>query len=1039
MRKFLLSIVAVVAITFASYAQTRTVIGKVTDEKGKPLAGVTVIVKGTTSGTATGTDGTYSITLPDNGKSLLFSALNMAPEEIATGSKKVINVTMKSADKALEEVVVTGYSREKKSQFTGAATKLSSKAVETVPVGAFDQALQGRVPGMVVASGSGQPGNSANITIRGIQSISGAGVQPLYVLDGVPIPASDMQTINPNDFESITILKDAGAAALYGARGGLGVIVITTKKGKAGTSSFTYRTQMGFTQAPNPSKFNMMSTAESLAYEERAGLLLGGTNIAGPGWAYSKLNPSYATQTPTEQARRTRLLDSFRTIQPNYYDILFRQGLSQTHDLNLSGGSDKTRYFLSVGMFDQKGTDLNSRLRRYTSRFNLDQTVGKLLVQFNTQVGYSISNYNEGEWLGNSARNPFQIVWRAKPYENPYDLSSKPIFGASTTLSPKVIGNTLEGIANSYWQNRQVKANSGLTLAYKLFPSVTIKNTVGVDMANDLGLRSINANSYIGSLQTFNSGFHTEAYTTRTQLINTSSAVFAKRFAAHEVEAGAYFEVVRGYQRGLGFQLWNLDQRLTLTGQGAGALPLGAGATTYPQNASSAKSGFGIRSYFGTARYTYNNRYTISGNIRKDGTSRIANEANREITTWAVGASWEAMRENFMKNQNVITELTIRGSYGQVPNIGSISTGGYGISGGLFGITNYLGPQLPAFGTSTAFLGSAVTGQVPTTPGNPDLKIETIEKLNIGADLAVWNSRARFKVELYRNITNDLFVSQPLGATTGFGGTSLPINAGKMSNKGIEMAVDVDVIKNKNFGLTLGFNHAINNNKIEDLGLVSEYPAGTGIIRKGLPFGSHYTQNYLGADPTTGRPTYKKADGTITTDISQAGLFADFGTYLPKHVGGFTADVTFHKVTVSALFSYQFDVYRYNNIESWTTRGTAGFANAVNQNRILLTEQWQKPGDVKYYSSPQFDRGFTSADVHDAKFLRFRNLNISYAIPAFSVNKKQVIKSARFYVQGQNLWIWSPWRGLDPEDSNNISLNEFPNPRMIVTGIDINF
>jgi TonB-linked SusC/RagA family outer membrane protein len=1037
MRKTLLSILALAFFAFSASSQNRTIIGKVTDEKGKPLPGVTITIKGTSSGTATGLDGTYTIALSDNAKVLLFSALNMATEEIAIGSKKVIYITMKSVDKALEEVVVTGYSREKKSQFTGAATKLSSKAVETVPVGAFDQALQGRVPGMVVSSGSGQPGNSANITIRGIQSISGAGVQPLYVLDGVPIPASDMQTINPNDFESITILKDAGAAALYGARGGLGVIVITTKKGKAGATSFTYRTQMGFTQAPNPSKFNMMNTAEALAYEESAGLA--GAAIAGPGWAYSKKNPTYATQLPSVQARRDFLLDSFSKIQPNFYDILFRQGVSQTHDINVSGGTDKTRYYLSAGMFDQKGTDLNSRLRRYTTRFNLDQTVGKLLVQFNTQIGYSITNYNEGEWLGNSARNPFQIVWRAKPYENPYAANGTPIFGASTTLAPKVIGNTLEGIANSYWQNRQVKANSGLTLAYKLFPSITLKNTVGIDMANDLGLRSINANSYIGSLQTFNSGFHTEAYTTRTQLINTTSAVFTKRFALHEVEAGAYFEVVRGYQRGLGFQLWNLDPRLTLTGQGAGALPLGAGATTYPQNASSAKSGFGIRSYFSTARYTYNNRYTISGNVRRDGTSRIANEANKEINTWSVGASWEVMKENFMRNQNFITEFTIRGSYGQVPNIGSISTGGYGISGGLFGITNYLGPQLPTFGTSTAFLGSAITGQAPTTPGNPNLKIETIEKLNIGTDFSFWDARARFKVELYSNITNDLFVSQPLGSTTGFGGTSLPINAGKMSNKGIEMAVDVDVVKTKNFGLTIGFNHAINKNKIEDLGLVSEYPQGTGIIRKGLPFGSHYTQHYLGADAATGRPTYKKADGTVTNDIAQAGLFADFGTYLPKHVGGFTADITFHKITVSALFSYQFDVYRYNNIESWTTRGTSGFANAVNQNKILFTEQWQKPGDVKYYASPLYDRGFTSADVHDAKFLRFRNLNISYAIPTFSINKKPIIKSARFYVQGQNLWIWSPWRGLDPEDSNNISLNEFPNPRMIVTGIDINF
>ena len=1036
MRKTLLSILALAFFAFSASAQTRTVTGKVTDDKGKPLAGVTIIIKGTTSGTASGADGTYSITIGDNAKILLFTALNMAPEEVATGSKKVINISMKSADKALEEVVVTGYSREKKSQFTGAATVIGSKAIETVPVGAFDQALQGRAPGMVVNSGSGQPGNSANITIRGIQSISGAGVQPLYILDGVPIPANDMQSINPNDFESITVLKDAGAAALYGARGGLGVIVITSKKGKAGATTFTYRTQFGFTQPPNPSKFNMMNTREALAYEESAGLA--GATITGPGWAYSKKNPSYATQTAAVQARRDFLLDSFSKNNSNFYDILFRQGVSQTNELNLSGGSDRTRFFISVGMFDQKGTDLNSRLRRYTGRFNLDHTVGKLTLQFNNAIGFSLTNFNEGEWLGNSARNPFQIVWRAKPYENPYRANGSIIYGASTSTAPTVIGNTLEGMQNSYWQNREIKVNSGLTLSYKLFPAVTIKNTFGIDVASELGLRSINANSYIGSLQTFNSGFITEAYRLRANLINTTGAVYSKRFGRHEVETGAYFELVKTYQKGIGFSLFNLDPRLTLTGQGAGTLPTG-GNPTYPQNANSAKSEFGIRSYFATARYTYNNRYTVTGNVRRDGTSLIANEPNKNITTWAAGFAWDAIKENFIKSQNVITDLKIKGSYGQVPNIGSIRTGAYGLTGTLFNVTNYLGPQLPSFGTSNAFLGSSITGLVPTTPGNPNLKIETIEKYNLGVEFSLWRNRARFTVDAYRNLTKDLFVDLLQSATTGFYQVAIPINAGKMSNKGYEFTASVDLVKTNNIDVTLGANHGINKNKIEDLGPVSEYPTGTSIIRKGLPFGSHYTQNYLGADPATGRPTYEKADGTTTTDINQAGLFAKFGSYLPKHSGGFTADVRINKVTISALFSYQFDVNRYDNVESWTTRGTAGFANAVNQNTRLFANQWQKPGDVKYYASPLYDRGFTSADVHDAKFLRFRNLNISYALPALTNKGKTLIKSARFYVQGQNLWIWSPWRGLDPEDSNNISLNEFPNPRMIVTGIDINF
>lgn len=1020
-------------------AQEKTVTGKVTDEKdGTPLPGVSVLVKGTTIGTTTGADGSYRLSVPTTAKTLVFSFVNYESIEMSIGNRSSVSVGMSSSDKNLQEVVVTGYSREKKTQFTGSATILNSKVVETVPVGAFDQALQGRAPGMLVNSGSGQPGASANITIRGISSISGAGQQPLFIVDGVPLPSFDMQTVNPNDFESITILKDASAAAQYGARGGLGVIVITTKRGKSGQANFTYRSQIGVTQAPSANKFDMMNTAEILEYEKRLGLA--GVASTGPGWAYAKENPSYATASATEKARRDFLLDSLGSINTDYFDILFRQGLSQTHEINMSGGTSATKYFMSASYFDQKGVDLKSRLKRYTTRFNLDNSIGKFSLQLNTLVGFSHTDQNEGSWYGNSPRNPFQIVWRAKPYENPYGgPGGSLLFGAQTATFLKQIGNAIEGANNSTWTDKQIKINSGITTAYKLLPYLTIKNTFGVDIGSEYAQRSINANSYVGSLQTFQSGYDAETFRMRTQLINTTSAIFSKRFGKSDLEAGAYFEVVRGWQKGLGFVLFNLDPRLNQTGQGAGALPTN-GAATYPQNAASAKSGFGIRSYFATGRYTYDNKYTISGSLRRDGTSRILNEANKEITTWAIGVSWDAIKEDFLSNQTFLSDLRVKASYGAVPNIGSIGTGAYGVSGGgIYGITNYLGPQMPTFGTNNGFAGSAITGLVPTSPGNPNLKIETIEKTNLGLDFGFWKNRARFTVEAYRNITKDLFVSQPLPANSGFGGGTLPINAGTMSNKGLEFTASVDVVKTKLIDVTIGANHAINVNKIEDLGLVNEYVTGTFIIKKGLPYGTHYTQHYLGADPATGRPMFEKADGTTTTNVSEGALFHKFGTYLPKHVGGFTADVRIQRITISALFSYQFDVTRYNNTENWTTRGTPGYHNAVNANKILLTEQWQKPGDVKYYQSPLYDRGFTSSDVHDAKFLRFRNLNVSYAIPEISVKGVRLVKSARFYVQGQNLVIWSPWRGQDPEDDNNISLHEFPNPRTVVVGLDINF
>lgn len=1022
----------------------RTVTGKVTGDKGVPLVGATVSVKGSSVKTLTINDGSFRIQAPNNAKSLEVSYVGYATQEINITGKNSVDVSLVVNDASLTEVVITGYTREKKSQFVGSATTLSSKVVETVPVGAFDQALQGRAPGMQVSSASGQPGTSALITIRGIQTLTNSLSSPLFIVDGVPLPAGDMATINPNDFESITVLKDASAAALYGARGGLGVIVITTKRGKTGTN-VTYRNQFGVTEPPSWNKFDMMNTQEILSYEERLGMQGYTTNT--PGWIYSKNNPTYAGLAATSpagnpyaasKARYDFIRDSIGAINIFYPEILFRKGFTQNHEINVSSGNERTRMFLSAGYFDQKGTDLTSRLARYTTRINLDHNADKVSIRWNTAAGYSVNTYSEGEFRGNSTLNSFQMAWRAKPYENPYNSNGTLNYGTSTSLALKQVANLLEAMQNTLSTQHQIKINSGLTLSYKVLPTVTLKNTLGIDLADDRWQRNIAANSFIGGQQANGGkGYDAEAYKLTTQIVNTSSAVFSKRFKdVHDVELGGYFEVIRGFQRGLGFQIWNLDPRLSLTGQGAGPLPV-ASAT---QQGSSAKSQYGIRSYFATARYTYQNKYTLNANVRRDGTSRILNPDNKEITTWSAGLIWNAMEESFMKKQGILTDLKMRVSYGSVPNIGSIGNGtAFGIPGGLIAVSNYLGAQVPSYG-STTYAGSPIGGQAPTNTGNPDLKIETIRKFNLGADFSVWQNRARFIVDVYKNVTKDLFVSNNIPATAGVGsGASLNINAGSMQNKGIELAASVDIVKKRDFDITLNANHAINRNKITSLGQVKEIPGGTGITRVGLPFGTHYAVHYLGADPATGKPLYEKEDGTSTTDFAQAFNFDKFGTYIPVHVGGFGAEVHIKRITISAHFSYQFDVKRYNNIENWVTRGITGYHSAVNASRRLLTQQWQKPGDVAWYQSPAYDRQFTSSDIEDASFLRFKNLTMAFNLPEVSLGSTKLIKSGRFYVQGQNLYIWSKWRGPDPEDNNNISLNEFPNPRAFVAGFDINF
>ena len=875
----------------------------------------------------------------------------------------------------------------------------------------------------------------------------GGQTQPLYIVDGVPIAAGDIAALNPNDFEAVTVLKDAGASALYGARGGLGVIVITTKRGKSGQTNFNFRTQIGFTQRPQPSQFEQMNSREMIDYEEFVGQFA--NSLTAPGWVYSKKNPNYYvlntaggyTDLTQQQARYDFLRDSLAHNNVDYFNLLFKTGVSRTNEINMSGGNALTRYFLSFNNFDQEGTDRKSKFNRYTLRFNLDNTVGKLTTTFNGMVGYSITDWNEGSFYAASGTaNPFAMVWRAKPYENPYDANGKLIYGSSTALVPKALGNLIERSDNSTWIEKQLKVNAGLTLSYKIIPQVTLRNTLGIDGAHYRAQGAINAGSYVGSLQTNgNAGFLNESMFDRVQLINTAAVIYNNRFAdLHDVEVGGYFEALRQWNEGLGFNLYNLDPRLTQTGQGAGSLTVPTGTTTYSQAGSSAKSGYGIRSFFGTVRYTYNNKYTLSGSLRKDGTSRILNPNNREITTWAAGFTWDAIREAFLSNQSIFTDIRLRASYGVVPNIGSIPTGtAYSIASQFYTIAKYHGAQLPAFNVGS-YAGSPISTLTPTV-ANPDLKIEAVEKANIGFDVAVWQNRVRLSVDAYKNVTKNLFANQRLTASSGFYNSSLAINAGTMSNKGLELDLSVDLVKTKDFDLNVRANHAINKNKIEDLGTVTEYVSGTAIIKVGLPYGSHYGYSYLGANPANGRPIYKRPDGTPTTNINEAGNFHEFGTHIPVHTGGFSAGFRFQRFTLDALFTYQFDVRRYNNVQNWVTQGDATYTGAVTQSRSLLTEQWQKPGDMKLIQSPAYSRDFTSIDISDAKFLRFRNLNVAYNIPEIKMGNTRLLKSAKFYIQAQNIAVWSPWSGLDPEDDNNISLGEFPNSKAVVVGIDINF
>src|SRR5690606_861158 len=554
-----------------------------------------------------------------------------------------------------------------------------------------------------------------------------------------------------------------------------------------------------------------------------------------------------------------RKLDSTRNINTNLRDLLFRTGLSQTYEVNLRGGADDIRYFSSFGYFDQDGIDKTSDFKRYSGRFNLDYTKGRFNAQWNSNLTYSTTRRAIGDSWGNSPLNPFQMIFRARPYDNPYLPDGTLNSGAGgTNLNLKNLANLIETQENSRWNESKWKINTGLNLSFNITDDLTLRNVLGIDADNSLYEYYINPDSYRGSLQTYNSGFAREATLINAQIINTTSLTYDKTFnEKHNLNVAGYFEGLRTYNKGNGFILYNLNKSLPWTGQGANPLPTN-GAATMAQNARSARSGYGIRSYFANARYSYDDKYTLNANIRRDGTSRIANTANREITTWSASGVWNAINESFMQDQTLFSDLRVRASYGITPNIGSIviNTTIYDVYG--FSVPNYLSSQLPGFST-TNYVGAPIAGLYPSSPGNPNLKIENVAKTNIGFDAAILENRVSLSLDLYREVTNDLFVSQPLSNTTGF--NNMAVNAGRMSNKGLEAVIRGDVLRTPDYQLSLGWQHAININRIEDLGSVTEYESGTFIIREGLPYGTHFTYHYLGADPETGRPTYYAQDG----------------------------------------------------------------------------------------------------------------------------------------------------------------------------------
>jgi TonB-linked SusC/RagA family outer membrane protein len=963
-----------------SFAQQKTVTGVVSDALG-PLAGANVVVKGTTNGVTTDFDGKYSIKAKQ-GDVLEITYTGMKASSVQVGTSNVIDVVMKEDILTGDEVVVvSSYFSEKKEKITGSIAVVDSKTMENVPLGSFDQILQGQAPGLTVQAGSGQPGAAASVVIRGASSISGSN-DPLYILDGTPISAGDFAALNASDFASVSVLKDASATALYGSRASAGVIVITSKNGKFNQEAqFRYKTQVGFSEVGDPN-FEMMNSFQLLNFQRLVG------NGRGVGMTDAEIAELAQTNT-------------------DWSDVFFRTGKTVSHELSVSGGNEKTRFFNSLSYFDQEGIAERSDLKRFTFRTNLESKVSdKTSVGYNLSMNYAKQNLIDSE---NSVtlQNPYAAAYLASPFDAVYNED-----GSYNTGNGKIGGNAFENLVENQRYNNQVKIVGGLFAETMVAKNLKARVDFGLDYTNDYFVRSQDPNTHYGSTVTpGNQGLYSQSNSYSARFNNTTRLVYAKTFAEkHDFELGAYIEYYKQHFKSGSFTGYGINP--ALVGYPAGITPGTANNGLIPV-VGGGDLERGLFSYFGIAKYGYDDRFKLDLSLRRDASSRFSSE-NKWATFWSVGANWNIHKESFMEGVSWINELRLRASYGGTGNQSSV---GDFQEFAIWGSSGYGGAQ----------------GIAQASIPNPELQWETSLKANIGLDFVLFNNWVNGNVEFYNNKIDDLFIGKRLPLESGYG--SLDVNSGKMTNKGVDLAIEGFIVKNKNVSFSLYANGNYNKNTVDDLGQVNEFEQGTSIIREGLPLGTHYAVGWAGVNPANGQPLYYDKEGNVTTIFSNDNSTANWGSYNPVYTGGFGHRFNFKGFDFSTLFTFAADYFRYNNQTFF--QENPNFAQ-YNLSTTMLS-MWQNPGDITEVQSYKFNREFSSKDIEDASYIRFRNIQVGYTLPKKFTDSIKYIDGLRLYAQAQNLATWTKFTGFDPEDDNNIAQYEYPTPKIFTFGVDVKF
>ena len=977
MPKIIATLILAVVGCFALNAQSLVkVSGVVTSsDDGLPMIGVAVM-DGAGNGVITSLDGDYAIDVAP-GTELTFSSIGYLEAKVVVPQTESFthNVQMQPESMKLDDVVVIAYGVRKKGTVAGSVSTVKSEKLENTPTAAFDQALQGQVAGLTVLSNTGEPSSSATMTIRGTNSIN-SGTAPLYILDGVAISASDFNTINPADIESMSVLKDASSTSIYGARAANGVIVITTKRGRnRDQPNINYRMQMGWSALAH-GNWDLMNTQERIQYEKELGL------TAGQNYNY------------------------LSTIDVNWMDVVFNDSaMLQSHELSVSAATDKTNYYFSGGYYDQQGIAPGSQFTRYSMRFNMEQQMSNWLkMGTNTMFNYQdIMQADEGSY---TLVTPISAARFMLPYWNPYKSD-----GSLASLSDgswKGQGqNPLEWLANNPLAYKKYKLFSTVFAELKLYRNLVFKSQFGADFSHTTGF-SQSFPEYVP-----NQGEGSAARSSSDGLNLQVSNTLTYRFDIDNVHD---FNFLLGHE----WQDYHLEAfSVSTAGQNNGKLTDISTGTRTTSWTSTADSDYSRVSFFGRGEYNYADKYYSELSLRTDGSSRFGAN-NRWGVFGAVGFMWNLRNEDFMSsNRNWLTMAQI-----------ALSSGTSGNSE----IPNY--EHLALIGGGSDYVGDA--GVAPVQPGNENLTWENTWTSNMAFHFGFWN-RLNVDLELYNKQTTDMLMAVPLAYSQSNGYGYIWDNVGTMVNRGVELNVNATVIAYKDFSWNVNANVGYNHNRLTELyNGVDEYETANTSTKLvvGHPVGEFYINRYAGVNPANGDALWYDKDGNLTNELRDEDKVMIGKTYHAPWQGGFGTALSWKGLSLSAQFSWVGDRWMLNN-DRYFDESNGRFMT-YNQSRRLLN-RWKQPGDITDIPRHGEYTEFDSRLLEDASFLRLKNLMLSYSLPKSVLKKTGFIRGLRVYAQGQNLLTFTNFSGLDPEGTTNLYAAQYPMSRQYTFGLDLMF